>query len=481
MGFVEAATAANSFSENFDPYSTSWDMGKNIYFAQTLALAEGSRLFRCGFLACAHTPADPWRHSVRLTDINRKPLSVDLYMDEGSSKYSAVCGAARPRYETHDWPFPYFPAGTYAIVLARPGSPDTQRAKIFGITPAFTSATKKTWRSLDYGVTWSEIANTQLCHGAYGYIAPPAPPPPAAIGNWYITNIVQTQTATGYQIVVTTNVPAHLFLRWTLAPPGQHIKTVMERGAPVQKLIDQCFVATNDINQAEAGDTLTHTFLVEPWPYCQTRWFYFWGTRVMYRQPSTSPIYEKHNVAPTIITPCQSPPGTTPGGQGVTWCQRVSSCIYPTITFKLTTISFWLRSYAGWPYPPTSRAQLWTASAGKPVTLLDAGILTTVPPLNPYTCTQVDFPINGYTLQKNTQYCIVYYSDYAPAVGAKGLYICKRSPGTTTCDCTNPYNTVHWTMLCQASGYTVCNCAGGYWVNASGALLAFKLTGAAIP
>lgn len=437
MPFVEAGKYVNSYSENFAPYNTEWNMGRNIYFAQTFALAEGSRLFRVGFVACSQMPFDPWRHSVRLTDINGKPLSVDLYMDEVSSQYSAVCGINRPRWETHDWPFPYFPAGTYAIVLSRPGSPDTQRAKMHGITPAFTSPTKKTWRSLDYGVTWTEIANTQLSHAAYGYNPPPDPPPPAAIGNWYITNIVQTETADGYQIVVTTNVPAHLFLRWTLAPPGQHIKTVMQRGAPVQKIIDQCFVATNDINQAEAGDTLTHTFLVEPWPVCQTRWFYFWGCRVMQRQPSTSPIYEKHKLPPTLPTArcnAQMPPIY---GHDAGSCREYSSGFQPTQSFKATSVDVTFYRQSTYPQCRTFYLNIYTASAAAlPQTLLWTSPLTTIPLFAQGVDQLVNVPITNYTLVAGTRYAFsiqlhdIYYNENNPRIGI------RMTAGTPTCPIT---------------------------------------------
>lgn len=332
MPLVQAAANVRSYSENLDPYNVSWLMGKNIYFAQTFPLTAGNRLFRTCFQVCCHTPFDPWQYSIRATDGAGKPLAVDLTMKERTSTNSAICNANRPGWQCMDWPFDSYSAGTYALVLARPGSPDTQRAEMHGITPATTTAAHKTWRSLDYGATWTEIANTELSHAVYGYTPPPDPPPPAAVGNWYITSIVQTLTPSGYQIVVTTNVPAHLFLRWTLAPPGQHIKTVMARGAPVQKIIDQCFVATTDVNQAEDGDTLTHTFLLEPWPVCQTRWFYFWGVRVMYRQPSVSPIYEKHRYAPpTPLTAYFYTMRYKNLGAQDTWTNRIANDLWPAL------------------------------------------------------------------------------------------------------------------------------------------------------
>lgn len=121
--------------------------------------------------------------------------------------------------------------------------------------------------------------------------------------HWYIVTIEQTMTAHGYQIVVTTNQPAHLTLRWTSTVPQKHFLPIMRRGATVGTLIDQCFVAYTDVPQDEPGDTLVHTFFIEPWPVCEWRWFYFWGTVAGKASPSLSPIYEKHRVEPTYGPP----------------------------------------------------------------------------------------------------------------------------------------------------------------------------------
>ena len=111
-----------------------------------------------------------------------------------------------------------------------------------------------------------------------------------------ILDIVQTLTATGYQIVVYTNNPCHLFMRWTNVIPQIHILTKIERGAPVHKGTRYCFVAYKDNEQEEAGDTLEHTFIKEPWAVCETRWFYFFGTVNGVDSPSESAIFKKHRL-----------------------------------------------------------------------------------------------------------------------------------------------------------------------------------------
>jgi hypothetical protein len=146
--------------------------------------------------------------------------------------------------------------------------------------------------------------------------------------HWYIITIQQTVTATGYTIVVTTNNPAHLTLRWTSTVPQKHFLPVMRRGASVGTIIDQCFVAYTDVPQDEAGDTLTHTFQITPWPTCEWRWFYFWGTVGRQDSPSLSPIYEKHRTAPSYGPPQQLTvyPEQYPGtltGIGYVWRHAV--------------------------------------------------------------------------------------------------------------------------------------------------------------
>lgn len=112
--------------------------------------------------------------------------------------------------------------------------------------------------------------------------------------HWQVLTIEQTVTPAGYEIVITTDHYCNLILRWTNTVPQKHILPVIRRGAPVGTIIDQCFVAYHDVPQEEEGDTLVHTFIVEPWPHCEWRWFYFFGTVDGHDSPSLSPIYEKH-------------------------------------------------------------------------------------------------------------------------------------------------------------------------------------------
>ncbi|MBA7589986.1 hypothetical protein ES708_32085 [subsurface metagenome] len=63
-----------------------------------------------------------------------------------------------------------------------------------------------------------------------------------------------------------------------------------------------CFVNWKENEQEEPGDTLVHTFIKPDWPVCQTRWFYFLGTKQAEESPSASPIFHLHREAVPITT-----------------------------------------------------------------------------------------------------------------------------------------------------------------------------------
>jgi len=80
----------------------------------------------------------------------------------------------------------------------------------------------------------------------------------------------------------------------TLQPPRIHKKPSYRRGLWIADDVRFCFTVFEDNEQTEAGDTTTHTFTKEPWPVCETRWFYFHGTVGGDSSPSTTPFFEKH-------------------------------------------------------------------------------------------------------------------------------------------------------------------------------------------
>lgn len=118
-----------------------------------------------------------------------------------------------------------------------------------------------------------------------------------------VLNVEQILTAFGYKIIVTTNVPCHLWKRWTTIHPQIHKIPVLRRGLYLHTDIRICFVAYKDHEQEEAGDTTIHTFIEEPWPVCQTRWFMFRGTIDGIESPSTSGLFTKHRPGQIIVGP----------------------------------------------------------------------------------------------------------------------------------------------------------------------------------
>jgi hypothetical protein len=109
--------------------------------------------------------------------------------------------------------------------------------------------------------------------------------------HFVVTAVYYTWLPTGYQVDCYTNNPCHLYLRWTNVEPQHHVNAKIVRGAVAGTWIDQCFVVFHDIEQNQLGDTIRHTFIVDPWPKCEKRWFYFYGYVNGQLSPSCSPIF----------------------------------------------------------------------------------------------------------------------------------------------------------------------------------------------
>jgi len=122
--------------------------------------------------------------------------------------------------------------------------------------------------------------------------------------HWFLKDLQYTYLDDGFTLVATTDVPCHLFARMTTTPPRKHDLPSYRRGLYLQGDIRFCFVVYEDNEQAEAGDTLIHTFAKSAWPVCETRWFYFLGKIGGISSPSESPIFKFHFPAP----PPEPPP-----------------------------------------------------------------------------------------------------------------------------------------------------------------------------
>lgn len=120
--------------------------------------------------------------------------------------------------------------------------------------------------------------------------------PNDAVANqhWAIKSIAYELTATGVKVVATSIQPCHLWMRWSITYPQVHKIPRYRRGIWLFDDHRFCFVVFVDNEQEEAGDTYIHTFIKEPWPVCQTRYFYFHGKVDGNSSPSTSAIFSYH-------------------------------------------------------------------------------------------------------------------------------------------------------------------------------------------
>jgi len=109
-----------------------------------------------------------------------------------------------------------------------------------------------------------------------------------------ILDIKQFHHSLGILIITTTNNPCHLTCYYTDKEPVRHATSRVVRGLALPWGAYWCFVAWQSLEQQEAGDTLTHTFDLTPWPICQTRWFTFRGTVEGTLSPSASALFKKH-------------------------------------------------------------------------------------------------------------------------------------------------------------------------------------------
>ncbi len=98
----------------------------------------------------------------------------------------------------------------------------------------------------------------------------------------------------GFIITCVTDVPCHLWFRWSIQEPRKHKRAVIIRGLAVPEDVYLCFDVYQDNEQEEAGDTLQHTFTKINWLYCTTRWFYFWGTVAGGSSPSETCLFHLH-------------------------------------------------------------------------------------------------------------------------------------------------------------------------------------------
>ncbi|MBA7534360.1 hypothetical protein ES705_26606 [subsurface metagenome] len=90
-------------------------------------------------------------------------------------------------------------------------------------------------------------------------------------------------------------MPAHIWVRLSAKEPRIHKQPSLRRGVQFAEDVRFCFTVFEDNEQYEDGDTFVHTFYKQSWPFCTTKWFYFWGSIAGEVCISTSAIFKYHN------------------------------------------------------------------------------------------------------------------------------------------------------------------------------------------
>lgn len=198
-------------------------------------------------------------------------------------------------------------------------------------------------------------------------------------------SLSQERTATGEKLFVWTYQPCHLWMRWTLVPPRIHKVPVTLRGLTTMSDFYYCFDVYHDNEQEEEGDTFLHTFIKEPWPYCEKRYFYFHGQINGVNSPSTSPIFEKHPKEPKVIPACYSYDFYRADDTFYASDHENAQPFQPCRTYKADQLTIGLAKHPDWPSGDFARFAIYIADgAGKPLgDPIRSGTVPIAPPLPP--------------------------------------------------------------------------------------------------
>jgi len=111
---------------------------------------------------------------------------------------------------------------------------------------------------------------------------------------WLTTEYAHSWLENLLYVACVTDVPCHLWLRWTDKEEHIHPRQKDRRGVLFLSVPDYCFVEWQEVEQNEAGDTIHHTFNFDTWGTCQRRWWHLRGQIGGADSPSTSPIFTAH-------------------------------------------------------------------------------------------------------------------------------------------------------------------------------------------
>lgn len=282
------------------------DYGHTHYIAQVFTLKEETVIWRCRTKLWARIPGFFYEYALQGVDASGKPDGHNIATTSGSPTGEAERSPGKwVRFDFDS--FPKLPAGKYAIVQSVPTCPQTWGHKCRKDSTASQFPGGKAWLSTDSGNTWTELYNQTFLFEIWGYIPPPEPPPPPSLSNVSVRQVTPELIPEAFRLIATTDILCHLYMRWTLKKPRIHDIPVFRRGLQMHGDRYFCFTVYKDNEQEEAGDTLVHTFIKPNWPYCQTRYFYFWATVATIPQPSTSAIFKLHRQKVGYILVFQEP------------------------------------------------------------------------------------------------------------------------------------------------------------------------------
>ncbi|KKM18704.1 hypothetical protein LCGC14_1663000 [marine sediment metagenome] len=108
-------------------------------------------------------------------------------------------------------------------------------------------------------------------------------------------------------VATATDVPCHMFLRWTRVSMKVHMHEKTIRGLTVMGDPKYCFVEWLEVEQTEEGDTFNHSFSFPGWAEGEQRWWHFRAVEGGVDSPSTTgiftAIYQEQKAADSLEHP----------------------------------------------------------------------------------------------------------------------------------------------------------------------------------
>lgn len=343
MPLVGGGDVTNLITGFTEEYNKTYATGGQILVAQTFPLWEPTYLYLAAIKTYAPLPGRTQFLDIRAIDWQGKPTGGNLAskMYANSNEILTIPGTWKLFKFS---PVPYLDPGGYCLVFSTPGMPDYTGAAWTAQQSEEPYSLGKAWLSIDNGLTWDLLHYTALLFQVWGWSPPPVPPVAPTVGNWAVLTIMFNELADGFEIIVTTDIPCHLFMRWSTTIPLKHAKGKVVRGLSVMSGTRFCFVAWEENEQIEEGDTYIHTFIKPNWPVCQTRWFYFTGTKQVEEMPSSTAVFWRHRTQTAFVQYFKEPWTTLIPPPPTFNCKFLEPWTYlapPPPTFVLKFIEPW--------------------------------------------------------------------------------------------------------------------------------------------